>query len=444
MATSLNPRDQIIATDSTGRPVTNIQAQRLKQCVDVFRRWLYFPRDFAIVKILLGAVAANHMPGRPVWLMIVGPSSCGKTELVTSLADIANVHWASDMTKAGLLSGRPDKDGVMEITGGLLHEIGNFGFMLFPEFSSMLAMEHKSQDSVLGIMRQIYDGKVVRNIGSEDGGRKLVWKGKAACIAASAPGIDSKRHMIQEMGERFIYVRLEFTREDREKVGQLQGRNRNKWQQMRAELATAVTNALQSVIANPPTIELSAEESARLQLLADFSAQCRSAVERNNSWEHQAEETHQQEIGGGRLFNSMAELFVGMLSIGCDYKDAWAAMEQVMWDSIPYLRTQIIRAIASATEPGGTDYVRSIRKLSDSVAAGLSDGRNVPERALTRAAEDLAMHGVLEQLKQGRRRVAVGWRLTQDTWERYAQIVSTPPKDPRRGLLGTALDASVG
>ena len=453
MAISLNPRDQITESCESDagaaianpavipirKTATNIQSQRLRQCLDVFRRWLHFPNNHEIVKILLGTVAANHMPGRPVWLMIVGPSSCGKTELIHSLSRVPNTHWASDFTKAGLLSGRPDKGGNVELTGGLLHELGAFGFLLFPEFSSMLATEHKSQDSVLALMRQIYDGRVTRNLGSEDGSKKLVWTGKGSIIAASAPGIDSKRHMIQEMGERFVYKRLEFTESDREAVGLLQGRNRNKWQQMRKELAEAVLQALQPVIGNPPTVELAACEVARLYLFADFSGKCRSAVERNSSWERQAEETHQQEIGGGRLFNSMAELFVGMLAIGCAYTDAWAAAESIMWDSIPYLRTRIIRAIAATTEPGGKEYVRSIRKLSDVISANLSDGRIIPERAIARAADDLTYEGVLEQIKTGRQRIASGWRLTETAWGQYAKIYDNPPADPRKGLLGAAV-----
>jgi hypothetical protein len=451
MATSLNPRDQVseAKTDAGAaaanpastpflKPVTAIQSQRLKQCIEVFRRWLHFPNDYEIVKILLGTVAANYMPGRPVWLMIVGPSSCGKTELVNSLSYLPHIHWAGDLTKPGLLSGKPNRDGDMELTGGLLHEVGEFGFMLFPEFSSVLSVEHRSQDSVLGLMRQIYDGRVTRSIGSEDGAKHLMWTGKGSIIAASAPGIDSKRHMIQEMGERFIYKRLEFTREDRDAVGKLQGRNRNKWQQMRGELAAAVKTLLLPVIGNVPTIELADTEAERLRLLSDFSGQCRSAVERNTHWERQAEETHQQEVGGGRLFNSMSELFAGMLAIGCVYADTWTALENVMWDSVPYLRTQIIRTLARLTEPGSRDYVRSIRKLAEGIADGLSDGRYIPERAVARAAEDLAMQGVVEQLRQGRNRVASGWRLSEDTWLRYAQVVSEAPLDPRKGLLGAA------
>lgn len=448
MATSLNPRDQIYNPDAGAAAATSsvipfsqiaarTQSKRLQQCVIDFSRWLHFPNDHEIVKVILGTVAANYMQGRPVWLMIIGPSSCGKTELIETLFGLPNMHHASDFTKAGLLSGRLNKEGHLEVTGGLLHDIGEFGFMLFPEFSSILTMDHRAQGPVLSLLRQVYDGKVVREIGGEDGG-KLSWTGKAPVIAASAPGIDSRRHVIQEMGERFIYKRLEFTREDRDLIGRLQGRNRTKWQQGRSELKEAVRALLKPVISNPPTIELADAEATRLRLLVDFSAQCRSAVERNTSWERQAEETHQQEIGGGRMFNALAELFVGMLAIGCGYADTWAAMTSVMWDSIPYLRTQVLRTIATMTEPGGHEYVRSLRKLTDAVSAGLSDRRQIPERAVARAAEELAMQGILEQLRSSRKGTATGWRLSEDTWMRYALIVGDVPQDPRRGLLGSA------
>jgi len=421
MATSLNPRDQISDDDSKPRlviiPRQAQQPQILTNGLKDINKWLYFPDANQIVKIILGAYVANCLPGRPVWPVIVGASASGKTELLEALAQLPNVHYSGDLTKASIMSGKKNKDGQLEMTGGLLYDVGNFGFVVFPELSNVLSMDHRSQGPTLGLMRQMFDGRVTREIGGEDGG-KLSWRGKIAIFAASTQSIENVRTVMQEMGERFIYTRLE-ANDDR--IGELQidGINQD-WDEGRHVLTCTVYSILKNLLDKPAVPALTREQGVQIHLLARFSARCRSTVERNTSWERSVESVHPHE-GSGRLFNSMAALLRGMLAIGCTDADAWRALISVMWDSIPQWRALVIRAIAANTDPLGTEYVRGLRKLTDLTTEQLGERKGV-ERAVARAAEDLVLHGVLEVLRNGKRGVATGWRLAEDTWTRYAQI----------------------
>ena len=50
---------------------------KLLDVVLVFQKWLHLP-DPSVLYVNLGAVAANQMPGDPIWLMNVGPPGSGK------------------------------------------------------------------------------------------------------------------------------------------------------------------------------------------------------------------------------------------------------------------------------------------------------------------------------------------------------------------------------
>src|SRR6266540_1120167 len=85
------------------------QAAALAALTKAFQARLHLP-DLGAVHATLGAVAANRMRGDPVWMLLVGPPSSGKTELVCSLGDLPDVHFAAVFTEAALLSGTGKKD----------------------------------------------------------------------------------------------------------------------------------------------------------------------------------------------------------------------------------------------------------------------------------------------------------------------------------------------
>ncbi len=76
----------------------------LQHLVNLFRRYLLLP-DPGPLLATLGAVAANRLPGVPVWLLLVGPPSCGKTQILMSLSLLLYVFLISQLTEAGLMSG---------------------------------------------------------------------------------------------------------------------------------------------------------------------------------------------------------------------------------------------------------------------------------------------------------------------------------------------------
>src|SRR5262249_8580149 len=98
------PTPPVVPTISAGPQPT--PQSPIEECLDTFKRWLLLP-DMSPVLAVLGAVAANLLPGDPVWLGLVAPPSSAKTEILNSLTSLPNIVQAATLTPAGLLSGTP-------------------------------------------------------------------------------------------------------------------------------------------------------------------------------------------------------------------------------------------------------------------------------------------------------------------------------------------------
>jgi len=95
-------------------------------------------RDVTPLLALLGTVAANFLPGDPVWLGVVAPGSSAKTEMLNSVSSLPQVHKSGPMTLPALLSGTPKKQSAAGTRGGLLREVGDFGIIVAKDFGSIL------------------------------------------------------------------------------------------------------------------------------------------------------------------------------------------------------------------------------------------------------------------------------------------------------------------
>jgi hypothetical protein len=131
-------------------------------CVlETFHRWLYLPDD-GVVLATLAAAAANYMHDDPdpCWLLVVGGSAGGKTEILMSLAGLRQVRVAASINVAGLLSGTPKRDREKGARGGLLMEIGRFGLLVLKDFTTIISQNRDARAETLAALREVYDGTV--------------------------------------------------------------------------------------------------------------------------------------------------------------------------------------------------------------------------------------------------------------------------------------------
>lgn len=378
-----------------------VEPASLSEVLDCFHRWLYLEDD-GYLKVTLGAYAANHLPGDPVWLMLVGPPGGGKTEVLAALAGLPQTRFASSISgESALLSGSSKKDRSSESTGGLLRELGEFGVLILSDFTSILSMKHEQRVPLLAALREIHDGKWSRRMGV-DGGRLLEWSGKLGLIAASTPVIDTHHAVIASMGERFITHRLPPTNERAQAARALD--NDGRQAQMRRELSLSVQRLFAGIDLARAGSPLSADQQKVIIDIATLACRCRSSIERDQ---------RTREIlfipppeSPGRLASALSRLFRGLLTIGVDEAEALQLLAKTATDCVPSLRWSVFREVASLDSG---EFITT-RDLAIRVSH--------PTQTTRRSLEDLAGHSVIER-SAAPGGTADHWRMTgriRDLW----------------------------
>jgi hypothetical protein len=380
------------ATGNGHDPTPAPQGPRVEPCtideaIAVFRKWLILT-DVTPIYAVLGTVAANLLPGDPVWLGIIGPPSSAKTEILNSTLRLPNVVQAATFTPAGALSGTPKKQRDKEAKGGLLRRIGEFGIVVLKDFGSILSMRPDAKAEVLAALREIYDGAWTRHLGT-DGGKELSWAGKLGLIFGATGVIDSHYSVIGAMGDRFLLSRLapagqgQFARA-LEHVGCKTG-------QMRKELAEAVARLFAGRKADPRPI--SKEEMGEIDHVITLVVRLRGAVERDR---------HSREIeavygaeGTARIGLALERLLAGLDTLGVDRATALGVVTSIAMDSVPPLRRQAFEVLRAQGE-NLTGEVEAIETSEVAAAVGL------PTVTVRRALEDLAAYGLVERISQGK------------------------------------------
>lgn len=350
-------------------------------CIKTYEWWLALP-DPNVLLAVLGAVVANRVEGDPTWLLLVGPPSSGKTEILMSVSHLPEVHLAATLTEPALLSGVPKKEHAEEARGGLLRHIGEFGVLLLKDFTSTLAQNRDTRAAVLAALREIYDGSWTRHVGA-DGGRTLHWEGKVGLVAGVTPAIDQHHSVIAALGERFLQYRL--TEVDADAVGARALEHLGREREMRDELAAAsyaVVNAADQTRARRP---LDADEQAQLVRLATFATRARSDVPRDG-YSHEVVALPQPEAPA-RFVLGLRRIVGGMEAIGATPAAVEAVLLHLALDAMPATRRRLLEALQGRPEPTRT--------------AELADESGLPTKTAARHLEDLALLGLADRSKDG-------------------------------------------
>jgi hypothetical protein len=382
----------------------------LGDCLCTYRRWLHLDDDDQVIAAL-GAIAANLIPGEPLWMLFVGSPGSGKTETIAPLAGLEFVHEVATVTEAALLSGTPKREIANGAKGGLLRELGEFGVMLVKDFSGVLTMNRDARAAVLSALREVYDGRWTRRIGS-DGGRALHWFGKAGLVGAVTPSIDRHHAVMGALGERFILYRLHL--DDPHAQAKRRLANRGRERQMRAELATAVADALNCVDPETPPRPLDDAEEDRLVNLAVFVVNARTAVERDG---YDREVVVMPAIEApGRLVGALGQLLAGCEAVGADQPTSWRIVVHSAWGCVPEMRRRLLE---------------QLRQVATARTAELVSRTEIPKNTAERALEDLTLLGMVERTKSGTHdNAAWQWSLapiTRSTWPYSSPEMSGPP-----------------
>lgn len=353
---------------------------RLAEAVSTYQRYLHLP-DPSVLLTIWGTVAANRLPGDPLWMFVIGPSSSGKTEMLSPLASaVPETRFVDQFTPASLLTSTAGGN-----IGGLLtsfeptEDRGLYGIVVSRDFSTML--DGGGDDRIaerFAILRCLFDGMYSRELGTA-GGTSLTWAGKCGFVAAVTDAVDRAAERMAPLGQRFLMVRLAAV--DRPEIARLQRarrRNAGREVEMRAALSDA-TAALFESMELPAAPEAPADPD-RLDALGRFVTVARSPVMRD--WRDVAVLHVGQAERPMRLGGELFALYAGLRAVGVAPPEAETITVRAGFDSVPPERLAVFEAL----DPGGA--------VTTEDAAGLAGlVPDVAERALT----DLAAHGLVDR-----------------------------------------------
>jgi len=375
----------------------------VERLLDIVRQNLHLPEPGAFYAVM-GTLAANLMQGVPVWTMLVGPPSCGGTELLNLLDDIPGVIGAGGIEgRAAFLSGTPNKDKTSMSTGGLLKQIGNHGAMLIKDFTEIVSLPDNKYHEVMGVLRRVYDGEWERPVGS-DGGKTLYWKGKLAILGKTTGAIDAHLPATAALGERWLYFRYPKEDPDYEKTRRsMLNANRNGWN---SQLAVLVSNffALDLELEFGhflPRRDPTDAEMSRVSSIGALAARCRSAVSRDTRTK-EALGCHDTE-SNTRITTALAQLLIAMEFIGIREHERWQLIGKMALDSMPLMRQKVFFSALKADKEIG----RILNGGRTQEAAGVSNGAihfdqllkvaQSGQGVLERTIQDLEVQGVVRQ-----------------------------------------------
>ena len=210
---------------------------------------------------------------------------------------------------------------------------------MIKDFTSILSADRNTRASVLAAIREVYDGRWERNVGT-DGGQTLTWTGRIVIVAAVTTAWDAAHAVVATMGDRFALLRLR-TGAGRRQAGRGAIRNTGGEVEMRKELAAAVGALVEHM--DTTVYQLSDAEVEQVVKAADLVTLARSAVERD--YRGEIEFAHDPEAPT-RFAKQLVQLLRGAISIGVTPAEAMRLVRRCACDSIPPLRRDILLDLA--------------------------------------------------------------------------------------------------
>jgi len=204
--------------------------------------------DTNIIDAALATIVATRLSlGDPIWLILIGASSGGKSQILRPLAltDAKFMHRIDDLTENTFLSGMKSSGESMS----LLTRIGNKGMIVVSDLTVLFSKSPEVRATILSQFRMIYDGEMIKFSGNMD--KPIVWHGHLGVLAGSTPSIYSHFEEVADMGERFIYYRMKSF--DSKKATKLALERKKSGRELDTILSNLYMEYLKDVVANAKT-----------------------------------------------------------------------------------------------------------------------------------------------------------------------------------------------
>ena len=348
------------------------QTEVLARAKEVTLKWLKL-EDTNVIDIALATIVANKAEGDPVWLLLVGAPSTGKSEILRALFGCEGVHPLGGFTANTFASG------FEKVKVGLLETLPSEITLIVKDFGTLLSMRHEDKALILQQLREIYDGEYKKEYGN---GKVVHWKGRMGLLGAVTTNIENYHSVIGELGNRYIFYRCEPNATHRQDIATLALNDEGAESQMRTEIATAFKKVLDNTL-QAKLVTIPNEIKQGLARLADLTSRLRSPVSRNP---YDKTVNYQPDIEGpARLAKAFAKLGKGLSALRGRLvmtSGEYEVIKRVAMDTVSKRRITIVHYLADK------DWRRTKEIASDLA---------MPQTTTTLELEDLSMIGVLDR-----------------------------------------------
>jgi hypothetical protein len=407
----------------------------LPRIIDAARDYLDLP-DPAPLLATLAVAATRDLADLPVWLLLVGAPSGGKTEATRVLDDVADARL-DDVTAPGMLSW---KGGKRPAPVGVLTRVPTPNALVtFGDLSTLLASSDRGgRDQTFALLRKVYDGRVSRDLGNAP--EPLTWEGRLTVVGAVTDAIDNYSAHADALGPRWVYLRLpRRDTEARRRAARIA--RRDGLDQARQRLQTLATDAVRGAARRADQTDVPDDLADRLEDAALVCAWGRAAVPRHGYGRREIDGLPSIE-DPGRIVRQLRSLARGALALDLDPSYVTHLVRRVALDSMPGARLQTLGVLA-AGEPCSTTEVARRGEMH----------RHVARRQL----EELEAVGIVgctrsgpEPLDEEPDRRSATWELAGEDGALVARVLHAasrpvawvarrvgnhPPTPPRRGEM---------
>lgn len=373
-------KDETAPEGATAPKDAEARRQALSQAKETVAAWLLLDDD-RVVDVILATPVANSAPGDPVWVIVVAASSGAKTELIRGLHKCPQVYSLSSLTDRTFASGFGDP-----LQSSLLPKLKSGLTLTFKDFGSVLSMRPDAKAEILGQLREIYDGRYHKVFGT---GRQLEWEGRLGFLTASTPAIERHHSVIGELGERFLWYRLDTPIEERAAIADVALEDTGRESEMRQEIAAAFFDVIGDIDPEEVTaITCEPQTKALIGAAANLATWLRTPVTRDR---------YDKTIDYQPLPEGPARMAKALLRLG----KALAVVrgQETIDEDVAQL---LVKIALDSVPPKRLDAVRFLRKsdgLSRTRTVAL--GLDLPTPTPTLLLEDLCALKALEKSVEG-------------------------------------------
>lgn len=315
----------------------------------VFKKWLFLDTTDGI-DVLIGTLISQRLEGAPVWLFLVGPPGSCKTELISSLSDLSEVHATSTVTPHSLISGfsergtKGDPSLIPKLDGKIL---------VIKDFTAIMGQKDQEKEEIFSILRDAYDGQCGKMFGN---GVIRDYKSRFTVIAAVTPMIYDVSYRHAQLGERFLKFTLadNLVHPDEYAIISRAIENSDRETEMRKEIRDVVREFIDRTLKGTVIPEIPDDLKDRIIWLGKFGARMRGTVSRDSYRNDIMTSRPTAEVGSrlgiqlAKLCRSLAMLHKRTVVTEEDYH----IVKKVMLDTVMQRTEDVLRTLHLAHEQG--------------------------------------------------------------------------------------------